>query len=81
METLPKVKVNEYRLYISDNIGNLNINYRREILQMLIYAVDDEKLIEKGNGTQIKFTDLDDKLLTNIYNFIYNKIENGGDIF
>ena len=81
METLNKNKINEYRLYISDNIGNLTSSARKEILQMIIYAIDDEKIIEKGNGSQIKYSDIDDKLLKNIYNFVYNKIENTIDIF
>ncbi len=79
--TVTKNKVNEYRTYIHEHINELKISDRKEVLQMLTYGVDDEKIAEKGNGTQIKFDDIDDTLLTNVYNFVYNKIENSKDIF
>ena len=80
-ETLSVNKVNTYKAYIHEHINELKINDRKEILQMITYSVDDEKIAEKGNGTQIKFDDINQVLLLNIYNFVYNKIENSKDIF
>lgn len=67
---------NKYINYINDNINEMNISDRREILQMIINDVNHEKIVEKGNGSQIKYSDLNVNLLKNIYNFISNKIEN-----
>lgn len=76
MEHLTENDKNKYILYICDNINELKLNNRREILQMIMYAnIDSDKIIEKGNGTQIKFADISDILLKNIYNYIYNKFE------
>lgn len=83
METLTENEKNKYIIYISDNINELKLNYRKEILQIIIYSnIEEEKIVEKGNGTQIKFSDLagNNLLLKNIYNFIYNKIELKQDI-
>ncbi len=76
MEHLTENDKNKYILYICDNINELKLNNRREILQMIMYAnIDSDKIIEKGNGTQIKFADISDILLKNIYNYINNKYE------
>lgn len=76
MEKLSDDEKNKYVLYICDNINELKINNRKEILQMIMYSsIDLEKIIEKGNGTQIKLVDINDNLLRNIYNYIYNKFE------
>lgn len=76
MEHLTENDKNKYILYICDNINELKLNNRREILQMIMYAnIDSDKIIEKGNGTQIKFADISDILLKNIYNYIHNKFE------
>jgi hypothetical protein len=74
-------KINQYKIYINEHINELKISDRKEILQMLIYDVDDKKIKEKGNGTQIKFDDINNNLLINVYNYLYNKIENSKDIF
>jgi hypothetical protein len=81
MEPLSKQKINQYILYISDNINELKINHRKEVLQMIIGSeIEDDKIVEKGNGTQIKFVDIDMQLLQNIYNFLYNKLENTANV-
>ncbi len=75
-EFITKVKLNQYILYISDNVNELKLNYRKDVLQMIIGSeIDDDKIVEKGNGTQIKFSDMSPELLQSIYNFIYNKLE------
>ncbi len=76
MEQLDTDEKNKYILYICDNINELKLNNRKEILQMIIYSsIDPEKIIEKGNGTQVKISDINDTLLKNIYNYIHNKFE------
>lgn len=81
MEPLSKQKINQYTLYINDNINELKINYRKDVLQIILGSdMDEDKIVEKGNGTQIKFSDIDPVLLQNIYNFIYNKLENDSNI-
>ena len=68
---------NKYIIFIDENINELKFDFRKEVLQILLYAFidDDEKIIEKGSGTQIKYDNIDSVLLKNIYNFIRNKIE------
>ncbi len=81
MEPISKQKINQYILYINDNINELKISHRKEILQMIIGSdIDSEKIVEKGNGTQIKFMDINAGLLQNIYNYIYNKLESSGAV-
>lgn len=81
MEPLSKQKINQYILYINDNINELKINYRKDVLQIILGSdIDDDKIVEKGNGTQIKFSDIEPTLLQNIYNFIYTKLENTSNV-
>lgn len=48
---------------------------------MILYSnIDDEKVVEKGNGTQVKFSDMDPILLKNLYNYVLKKIELSVDI-
>jgi hypothetical protein len=73
---------NNYIIYIYDHINEIKPKYRKELLQMILYSnIGDNKIIEKGNGTQIKYSDIPDTLLISIYNFIYNKLENGSNLF
>lgn len=67
---------NKHIIYINDNINELKPNYRKEILQMIIYSnTDYDKIVDKGNGSQVKFADIDPLLIKSIYNFIYKKME------
>ena len=64
----------KYINYINDNINELKINFRKEVLQMIKYSdILDDKIVEKGNGSQVKYSDIDNNLLKSIYNFIQNK--------
>lgn len=66
----------KYIIYINENINELRFNFRKEILQIILYSnIEDDKIIEKGSGTQIKFSSIDSTLLKNIYNYIYNKMQ------
>lgn len=78
---MANVTTTKYINYINDNINELKLSFRKEILQIILYSnIDDDKVVEKGSGTQIKFSDIDPILLKNIYNFIYKKIELSTDI-
>ena len=75
------INTSKYISYINDNINELKLSFRKEILQIILYSnIDDDKIVEKGSGTQIKFSDIDPILLKNIYNYIYKKIELSTDI-
>lgn len=75
------INTNKYVTYIYDNINELKLSFRKEILQIILYSsIEDEKIVEKGSGTQIKFSDIDPILLKNVYNYIYKKIELSSDI-
>lgn len=75
------VNTNKYISYINDNINELKLSFRKEILQIIRNSnIDDDKIVEKGSGTQIKFSDIDPVLLKIIYNYIYKKIELSSDI-
>jgi len=69
---------NERRIrYIYDNVNELLVKERIEVLQMLLYSdIDGDKITEKGSGTQIKFSDIKKPMIKKIYNFIFNKLEN-----
>jgi len=74
---MDKVTRNKYVYYVNDHVGKIKTNYRKELLQIILCSnIDENKIIEKGNGTQIKFSDINNDLLQKIYNYIYNKVEN-----
>lgn len=76
MKPISKEKINQYILYIHDSINELKINHRKDVLQIILGSdIQDSKISEKGNGTQIKFSDIPPPLLQIIYNFIHSKIE------
>ena len=62
--------------FITDNINELVMQDRREILQMLYNSPSRSKLKEKGGGTQIKLNDISEQLIEKIYNFINTKLTN-----
>ncbi len=73
--------INKYIIYINDNINELKVSHRKEILQIIIGSdIEPDKIVEKGNGTQIKYSDIDKNLLKKIYNFIYNKLESHNEL-
>jgi hypothetical protein len=61
-------------IFITDNINELLIQDRREILQILYNSPSRSKLNEKGGGTQIKLNDLSEQLVEKIYNYITIKL-------
>jgi hypothetical protein len=60
--------------FICDNINDLTIQFRKDILQMIYNSQFRNKLKEKGNGTQIKVDDLPTQLTDNIYTFMIQKL-------
>jgi intracellular sulfur oxidation DsrE/DsrF family protein len=60
--------------FITDNINELLIKDRREILQIIYNSPARSKLKEKGGGTQIKLNDLSDQQVENIYVYVMEKL-------
>ncbi len=52
--------------YISGNVGELNKNERVEILKLLLEHVKDDRILEKGDGTQIDFDEIKTNVLEQI---------------
>ena len=67
--------MSEHMSFIIDNVNELMIQDRCEILQMIYNSPARSKLKEKGNGTQIKLGDIPDTLIKNIHDFIVQKLE------
>lgn len=70
------ISCDEKRIYICNHINELKIAHRREVMQTIICAIGSDKIVEKGNGSQIKFKDIGEDLLNKIYNYIHAKIRN-----
>ena len=69
-------KITTYVGYIQKNISELNVNERIVILQTILNSsIDEKKIQEKGNGTQVKFRDLEPELIEEIYNYIIEKVQ------
>lgn len=80
-EEISQDEKNKMIIYVNDNIQELKLNHRKEILQILLCSnIDQKKILEKGSGTQIKFVDIEPSLLKVIYNNIYMKIEKSADL-
>lgn len=67
----------KYIIFIYDHINELKPKFRKEILQMILCSISEDKVEEKNKkGTFIKFDHLNDQILLNINNYISNKLEN-----
>lgn len=63
-------------MYIKQNVSELNFKECVGVLQILLHSdIDDQKISEKGGGTQIKYKDIPQGVVESIYNFIKQKIE------
>ena len=61
--------------FISRNVDNLTRDDHICILQILFKSpIDESKIKEKPSGTQIKFSDIPDQVLIEIYDFMTRKI-------
>lgn len=62
--------------FICENINELRRNFRKEILQIMLGSqIPEDKIYEKGGGTQMKISDIPKELINTIYNYIGKKIE------
>lgn len=60
--------------YLVENINDACINTRRELLQ-IIYNNSSKIIKEKGNGVQIKFSDMSDSIINTLYNILYKQMQ------
>jgi hypothetical protein len=62
-------------LYICNNVDELNLENRKDVLQIIYKSSSKKKITEKGNGSQIKMDDLPEMLIRTVYDFINQKLE------
>jgi hypothetical protein len=62
-------------LYIIENINDLSIADRIEILQIIYNSPIRNKIKEKGNGVEIKISDIPEPFIIIIENMIKSKLE------
>jgi hypothetical protein len=69
-----RIIINNQVTFITDNINELMIHDRRNILQILYNSNVRNKLKEKGGGTQIKIDELSDHIIIKLYDLICTKL-------
>ena len=63
-------------LYIKGNIDGMSHDENKDILQIILNSnIDDKKIQEKNTGTQVKFKDLKESVICDIYNYMNRKIK------
>ena len=67
--------MDEKKIYIYENINEIDIEVKKELLQIIYNSDTRDKIIEKGNGVQIKFNDMDDSTIITIYSILKKKIK------
>ena len=72
--TSDTVSIQFKKVFILDNINELQLQDRREILQLIYNSASRSKLKEKGSGTQIKLEDISDTLIEKIYGLMQEKL-------
>ena len=76
MENINKDDLVNMVMFIKQKAGELSINERRDILQMIVNSgIDDNKIQTKGGGTQIKLKNIHHDTVISIYNYINLKIK------
>lgn len=65
----------EKQIYIYENINDIDIEVKKELLQIIYNSNTKDKIIEKGNGVQIKFDDIDESIIITIHNILKKKIK------
>ena len=63
------------RKYLHDNINDVSIETRIELLQIIFNSCISDKIVEKGEGIQLKFSVIPDNLINIIYNILERKIK------
>jgi len=78
MSTTPeytKQEIIDMIIYIKQKTPDIALADRKEVLRIIMKSgIDDHKIQSKGNGTQIKFKDLPNNTIIQVYNFIKMKI-------
>lgn len=70
-----KQEIIDMIIYIKQKTPDISLVDRKEVLRIIMKSgIDDHKIQSKGNGTQIKFKDLTNTTIIQIYNFIKTKI-------
>lgn len=63
-------------MYIKQSIGDLSPDELKNILQIIMNSgIDENKIQEKGNGTQIKYKDIPKETIVAISTYIKNKLD------
>ena len=71
-----KQEIIDMIICIKQKTPDIALSDRKEILRIIMRSgIDDHKIQSKGNGTQIKFKDLPNSTIIQIYNFITMKIQ------
>jgi hypothetical protein len=69
-------KVADMIAYIKRHVDDLLVSERQDILQIVMNSpIEDKKIQTKGNGTQIRFKDLDQSTILTIYTYIQTKLQ------
>jgi hypothetical protein len=64
-----------YINYIDKYIDDLTTEEKLNIYKIIMdYSINENLIIEKGAGIEIKFKHLSPEIITNIYNFIRSKL-------
>ena len=61
--------------YVDGNIDNLSITHKKHIFEMLRKDIGDDKIMQKKDGCQIRFSDIKIKLLEEIKEYISKVLE------
>jgi hypothetical protein len=62
-------------IFIYENINDIDIEVKKELLQIIYNSDTKNKIIEKGNGVQIKFDDIDVSVIITLYDILKKKIK------
>jgi hypothetical protein len=62
--------------YVTYRIGDLSLEERRAIFQIITNSsIETNKIQEKGGGVQIKFKDIPPAIILDIHNYMKRKID------
>ena len=78
---ISEIPVSVKESFIFDNINDLLIDDRKDILQIIYNSQHRSILNEKGNGVQIKLSDLSQPIIEKIYRTIIKKLQDQSIIF
>jgi hypothetical protein len=62
-------------LFIHEHVDQLSKRDRVEMLSKLIEFIGEDKIVEKGMGTQIRYSDLKDDILDYLQQFIAKTLD------